>query len=376
VTTDPTHIDFDIHGLAGLRLVEPSPEDAAGVRLELGLLEVPAGLVGEPDLTVRFVDRIRHATPLRYLGRDGSAFTDDAFFVIRTEHRSRAKAVIPLTEIGGGPCVITAERGLGGVPLLVSMLNLTILVKGALPLHGAAFTAANGTGVVATGWSKGGKTEALLGFAAQGARFIADEWAYLSGDGRRVHGIPDLIRVWDWHLDGLPASSRRFGFLTRARLGALAAATVVAGHVPAPLQTTAVGRLADRLGPVLEAQRYVDTPPERLFGADLGPLTGSFDRLFLMTSADVENTTVEPIDPMEVAERMRGSQQHERRELRARYDELRYAFPDAVNPWIEEAPSLEHRLLRQVFAGKPAWRVDHPRPMPLEALYEAMAPYV
>jgi hypothetical protein len=79
---------------------------------------------------------------------------------------------------------------------------------------------------------------------------------------------------------------------------------------------------------------------------------------------------------MEVAERMRASLHHERYELRAAYDKLRFAFPDAVSPWLEEAPALEHRLLRRVFANKSAWRVDHPRPMVLEALYEAMAPFV
>jgi hypothetical protein len=174
--------------------------------------------------------------------------------------------------------------------LLLSIVNLTILAKGSLPLHGAALAAANGTGVVGTGWSKGEKTEALLGFASHGARFIADEWAYISVDGRRVHGIPDLIGVWDWHLAGRSFPLHGFGFATRARLGALVAGTAVTAAVPASLRRTRVGRLANRLRPVLEAQRDVDTPPETCFGTPLGSLAGPFDRLFLMTSAVVPRT--------------------------------------------------------------------------------------
>jgi hypothetical protein len=366
------HIDFDVHGLAGLRLIDPSPADVAGVRLELGQLEVPTGLDRAPDVTVRFVERVKHAAPLRYLGKDDAAFSDDAFLLVR--RRSQAMAALPLTEVGGS-CVIEVERGFGGVPLLLSILNLTILVNGALPLHGGAF-AIGGTGVVTTGWSKGGKTEALLAFAAHGARFIADEWAYLSGDGRRVYGIPDLMRVWEWHLDGLPAHLGPRSLTTRTRLGALGTAAAAIEAAPPVLRATRFGRLADRLGPALESQRYVDTPPQTIFGTDLGSLAGSFDRLFLMTSADVQDTTVTAIEPLEVARRMRASLRHERHDLTAAYDKLRYAFPDAVNPWLEDASSMEDRLLRRVLEGKPSWRVDHPRPMPLEALYDAMAPYV
>jgi hypothetical protein len=55
--------------------------------------------------------------------------------------------------------------------LLISILNLTMLAKGFLPMHASAFTYKN-TGVVATGWAKGGKTETLFAFMANGAASI------------------------------------------------------------------------------------------------------------------------------------------------------------------------------------------------------------
>src|SRR5918997_82180 len=73
--------------------------------------------------------------------------------------------------------------------IVIRFVNLTALAKGALPLHAAAFTY-RGTGVVVTGWAKGGKTETLLGFMAAGAEYVGDEWVYLDANGRHVHGIP------------------------------------------------------------------------------------------------------------------------------------------------------------------------------------------
>ena len=67
---------------------------------------------------------------------------------------------LPL-ERAGDRCEIVCERGLSAVPHLVAIVNLTALAHGVLPLHASAFSW-NGTGILATGWAKGGKTEALL----------------------------------------------------------------------------------------------------------------------------------------------------------------------------------------------------------------------
>jgi len=144
-------IDYDLHGLAGVRLVDATPGDEAAVSRQLGPIRAP--LDREPDIVVRFVDRLQ-TNRLRYLGAGEAAFTDDAFLVLRSKHKVPAKVRIPFAEIGDR-CEIVCERGLPAVPLLVPILNLTVLARGALPLHASAFVY-GGTGVVATGWSKYG----------------------------------------------------------------------------------------------------------------------------------------------------------------------------------------------------------------------------
>ena len=159
-------VEYDLHGLVRIRVLDASPRDIATVGRQLGLQ--PAALNGKPDLTIRFVGELPVRGPLRLVGLDDAGFTKDAFLVLRGRFKSRARVQIPFEHIGRR-CEIVCERGIARIPLLNSILNLTMLGKGAAPLHAAAFRF-NGAGVLATSWAKGGKTEALLAFMAHGAR--------------------------------------------------------------------------------------------------------------------------------------------------------------------------------------------------------------
>ena len=184
-------MDYDLQGWVGVRLLNATPAEVAVVDRQLG--PIRGTLDRPPDLTLRFVERLD--TPgLRYLGQEEAAFTDEAFLLLRTKYGTRARVQIPFEQVGG-PCEIVCERGVRSIPLLIPLLNLTALGKGLLPLHAAAFRY-RGQGVLVTGWSKGGKTEALLAFIARGAEYIGDEWVYVSSDGDRMFGIPEPIRLY------------------------------------------------------------------------------------------------------------------------------------------------------------------------------------
>jgi hypothetical protein len=363
-------IDFDLHGLAGVRLLGASPTDAAAVGRQLGLAQ--ASLDREPDIVIRFVERLSLRSPVRQVGLGEAAFTDDAFLVLRSKHKTPARVEIDFTQIGDA-AEIVCESGLPAVPFLIPILNLTVLARGALPLHASAFVH-QGTGVVATGWTKGGKTEALLAFAARGAEYVGDEWVYVDADGSRVHGIPEPIRIWGWHLRQLPQYEALVSSADRTRLRAIelvlgaerALRRVRPGRGPAGVMT--------RLAPLLLRQLFVDVEPARLFGR-VGAQSAAFDRLFFLVSSDSPEIAVEPVDPLEVGERMVFSLQHERLDLMAAYLKYRFAFPAAANPFFEQLEEIQRRALAEAFAGKPAFVVHHPYPCSLDALFEAMSPY-
>jgi hypothetical protein len=363
--------DFDLHGLVGIRLVDASAGDAAAVARQLGPISKP--LEREPDIVVRFVDRLPGRTTMRLLGLNDAAFTDDAFFVACPKSKSPAWVQIPMDQLGGR-CEIVCETGVAAVPLLIAIINLTVLARGLVPLHASAFRY-EGRGVLVTGWSKGGKTETLLGFVANGAEYIGDEWIHLKtdADGTRMYGLPEPMRIWDWHLDDLPQFRATLGRRQRAKLRALR-------FVTRSLQwagSNAVGRrvlpssVTTRLTPLLERQRWVQVPPHQLFGSSVGELSGPLDQVMLVMSHAAPEFVVRPIGSAEVTERMAFSLQQERLPLTAKYQMFRFAFPRRRNPLIDDAERLERELLQRALAGKESYSVCHPYPVSPRAIFEA-----
>jgi hypothetical protein len=320
---------------------------------------------------ISFADRLELGRPVRLLGVDEVGFTEDAFLVLRGKHKSRTRVRIPLDRVGGR-CEIACERGLAAVPHLVAIVNLTALAKGALPLHASAFLW-RGTGILATGWAKGGKTEALLAFLGEGAAYVGDEWVYLAGDEPRMFGIPEPIRVWDWQLRDVPWLAPRVHRGARARLAALRAVARATGRL-----AEGGGRLA-RLGrraqPLVDAQRYVHVPPRKAFGADRCLVEAVPEKLFFVASHDAPELVVRPADPLQVARRMAFSLEEERSGLLACYRRFRFAFPDARNPILEAREERERELLERALGGLEAYEVLHPYPVPIPALFGAMSPW-
>jgi hypothetical protein len=352
-------IDYDLHGIVGVRVVDAEPADAAAVDRQLG--GARGALQRDPDVVVRFVDRLEVRGPVRFLGAGEAGFTEDAFLLLRGPHKSRARVRVDLDRLGAG-AEFVAERGVTAIPLLVAVVNLSALARDVLPLHASAF-AVGPTGVVTTGWSKGGKTEALLAFMTQGARLVGDEWVYVE-DGGRVHGLPEPIRLWDWHVRQLPEVRGRLGAREQARLAALGVAARAARR-----------RGSDRVGALLERQLHVDAPPSRLFRPERIAGSGTFDRLFFMSSWERPEVRVTPVDRGEVAARMAFSLRYERAPLIAAYEQFRFAFPDRPSALIDSAPAREAQLLGRIADGPESYAVDHPYPVRLQALFDAMRPY-
>lgn len=354
-------VEFNLHDLVGIRLLDPRPGDVRALIRQLGPLQRP--LSAPPDLVIRFVERMPAAGTLRTLGMEEAAFSPDAFFVLRGKHKAQTRVRLSLEQPGQGPSEIVCESGLPAVPLLIPLINLIMVSKGVLPLHAAAFTY-QGVGAVATGWSKGGKTEALLAFVAQGAHYVGDEWVYLPADDSRALGIPEPIRLWDWYLRQLPDLRGRLSRSDRLRLATLRAIVALHRRVP--------GMVPGRLARFLERQRYVDLDPRAIFPAERCALAGRFDRLFWMVTHDAPAIEVSPVSGQEIAGRMLHSLLYEWLPFMGWYRMYRFAFPDSRNELVETLEARLAALLAEALAGKPAYTVAHPYPVDLAALFAAM----
>jgi hypothetical protein len=356
--------DFDLHGLAGVRVVDASERDRGAVARQLGSLT--GRLDREPDITIRFVDRLVPASRLHILGAREAGWADDGFYVL-TSRRQPVMIRLPIADVGRR-CEIVVQRGAPAVPYLIAILNMTVLANGGLPLHAAAFEL-DGRGVLVTGWSKGGKTELLMAATGAGARYIGDEWVYLTADGA-MHGIAEPVRLWDWHLDQLPAVRSGLGRGDRLRLRALRIPGGAERRLPATIRGRSAGRTLRRAVSVIDERRRVDVPAARLFG-DPGAMSGRVDHVLFVVAAAGDAITTEPIDPLEVARRMASSLAYERQDLRSLLLEARFAFPDLENAFLDDVDRLQAERLAAFLAGRPAHRIVHPYPVDFGALLDA-----
>ena len=361
-------IDYDLHGIVGIRLEDATPSDARAVARQLGPLRKP--LEREPDVVIRFVDDLGLTSPLHYLGADEAAFADDAFLVLQSRRNTRSRTRIPMDRIGGR-CEIACESGAPSVPLLIATINLTALAKGVVPLHASAFVY-RGTGILVTGWSKGGKTEALLAFMARGAEYLGDEWIYLAAGAKEMYGIPQPLRLWDWHLEQFPQYRERVGRRNMIRLRAMRTALAMGEGVFGQAGTPA---LFDKFRSLAKRQTYVDIAPERLFGP-CASLRGPIDRVFLVGSGAAPQVEVHPISATEIATCMAHSVHYEFQRLLSHYLMFRFAFPNARNERIETLAEDLRVALHGALGTVPAYSVSHPYPMSIAALFDAMNPLV
>jgi hypothetical protein len=363
---------FDLHGAVGIRLADATAKDVATVRRQLGPLE--GALTREPDLLIRFVDRLPYDGELRYLGVEDAAYTDTRYLILRGRHKTDVRAAIPFDRIGAdGPCELTVERGLIAVPLLVAIANLTMFARGLLPLHAGGFVH-DGLGILTVGWAKGGKSETLLAFAAHGADLVGDEWVYLDPATHVMRALPEPMRVWDWQIrssgiaDRIPSGDRRRLAATRA----VSAGLRTVGRAPL-VRHHAVGRAASRMRALVERQLSVQVPPERVFGR--APVDGAtVDRIVFVTSHASDAVTIDPIGADLVARRATQSFLFEQADLLEHYRRFRFAFPDRRNPLLDELESRYEAAALAALGGLPAIAVGHPYPLEIDRLYRAIAP--
>jgi hypothetical protein len=367
-------VDFDLHGAVGVRLLDATSADADAVRRQLGPIE--RSLDRPPDIEIAYVERIQPEGPLRSIGRDDAAFDRASLVILRGRFKASVRVAIPLDRVGG-PCRIVAERGVGPIPLLVAIVNLTALHRGLLPIHASAFVH-DGLGVLVTGWAKGGKSEVLLAFAARGAAYVGDEWVYLADDGSRMVGLPEPIRLWDWQLRAMPEFAARVSTGQRLRLASTRTlGAVVGGAAEAPvIRRTAGGRTLRRLRPFVDHQLDVQVPPARLFGGRVLVEGAPLDRVVFVESAEEPETVVEPIDGSEIARRMVHSIRHEWLDLWTAYLKWRYAFPDRQNPFLEGLETTLAERLERSLTGRPAILLRHPYPPDIPGLADALTEHL
>jgi hypothetical protein len=364
-------VDFDIHGLVGIRLLNPSRSDVNTIKRQLGPL-TNGSLNREPDIIVRFKKNL----PLRkltYLGLDEVGYTPDGFFVLKSK-KVGAKVRIPFESIGDR-CEIECETGLRDIPHLITILNLTLCTKDCIPLHASAFIYKD-KGILVTGWSKGGKTEALLGFVNQGAKYVGDEWVILAKDGRSMYGIPEPITLWDWQIKQLPFIYPLLNFSDRLIFRVIHFIGNMHSYLGSgKFKNTFPVKILTKAMPTLRQQLHVNFPPEKILESSCIQLNAEPNIIFFIMSHSDPSIYVEPWNSEDIARRMLHSVRYEQLRFFRHYQAFKFAFPDLQNHFLERVHDIQKTLLLHALNSKEAYRVLHPYPVSLESLYHHMKPF-
>jgi hypothetical protein len=366
--TSGSVVDYDIHGLVGIRLIDPSPRDASGVSALIG---PDRALACEPDLTIRFVGEVRPGGPVNWIEPHEIGFSDDGLFLFTASSGAGPDARLSFDAATGG-WEMECRSGQGAVPLLLTLVDLIMWTKGVFALHASAFTY-NGAGVLVAGWARSGKTTSLLAFMARGASFIGDDRVYLRVQKNDLYGLAQPIALRAWHLREFPRYARIVGWRGRSRLRMFAALDRLASMAAAVESGDGARDLARRVAGVA-ADASLSLPPQRLFGEC--SCEGRLDKAFLAIAHDSPDVRVEPLDPAGFAQQLMPSLRAERLRIRSFLLAFRFAFPDQRPPIAEAADDAEEETLASALELTETYALYHPSPAPVEALHDAMAPIV
>lgn len=362
-----TVVDFNLHGVVGVRLIGAGPDEIKAVERQLGPVQGPLG--GPPDIEVTFVDRLPEE-PLRHVTFGKNGYSKDHFYILEI-NKQPVKVAVAFETIGE-TCRIISERGVPAVPLLLAIANISALKKGYVALHASAFHH-EGTGYLVCGWAKGGKTEALLSFGRNGARYVGDEWMWLSRDGERILGIPENIRLWEWHLEFVPQAKRQL----RLEKKLVFKGIHLMEALERGLRSVGLGRafpvkLLGEMLPAFRRQLNIVLSPKKIFGEKFGPFEGVADKVFLMASHQSPGIVIERVSPDFIVDRMVSSIEFEMLPFKEHYLAYKFAFPHRSNPFLEGIAKRQREALASALAGKETYIALHPYPVALPALFRAM----
>lgn len=356
--------DFLLAGRVRIRLVDANPRQVSALTDELAV--VPATPREPPDLVIRFVGRLGDEGPAWHVGEEFVATATSFVHAGRDGSVVGARTRLPLDRLERG-CTILCERGVATVPLMPEIVNLLALERGLLPLHAGAVVR-GGRGLLATGWSRGGKTEVVLSaMLVPGTTFVADDWVHLDPMTGTAYGGETPVWLRGAHLAGYPEYRGRLPRGDRRRLRAVSMGRRLSGGVPSAAGRALPGRALRAVQGFLGRRDGVYVSPSRLFGANRLAPSCHVDSLVLCDRHDGSEDTAATADATRLAQRVLHSLRHERAGLDAAYDAFRFAFPDLRCRLLEDAPRRERDLLADALGGVSAYTLGLARRAPARA---------
>lgn len=350
----------------GICLRNHTDADLRVVRKQLGMND--SRLTGEPDIVLRFEEQLE--PPSLHFADDATAFSADKFFV--RQRKEQVFLQIPVQDVGAH-CELVCRRGVAAVPMLDSIVKLTALSKGILPLHASSFVFRE-QGAFVSGLAHSAKTTTLMGFMAHGAQCIGDDTAYLDRNGRLM-GDMTAISVSDRHLADLPELRSAVSYRQRLAINTAVALTRSISLAPGYGNgQSSLSRGLRKLGRILTTRRSVDVPRDRLFSSDSLCDSHSLHHAILSLAHDCPQVVVEEISRDEFVDRLVYVIVREFDDLTTLYQKFRFAFPSRRNLLLEQLADKIRDVAMERLTEPTFHAVHHPYPVSPRSMFDALRP--
>jgi hypothetical protein len=362
-------IDVSLHGQVRLMLTGATPDDVQAVMRACGASRDSGE--GLPDVEVRFVRDRPTDVAWRHLG---DAYCADGRFALgHSLYRSPLEIELP-TAPGPAPFRVTyPSNACRRFPWLRSMINGKCVAKDVLGVHATAFTFED-RGYLVCGWPRGGKTGILLAYLLHGARYLAAEWVYVTDGGQTMQGVPESLRLRDWHLRQVGRQVQGVGMGERLRLWERQGTATGMRWISRALETTLPTAVAPPLRKFVAAvdrRRYVDRPVADWLGDEIGPRAAPINIIMLVGTHTASDVRITRLDAEAAKRRLAVLHEEDWNDLTLAYRRWAYAMSDPSD-WLDDFSHKRGRLLDQLVAGKNLYSVDHPRDIGLADLFHQL----
>lgn len=368
-------VRLSVHGHVSLTLRNASAKDVRAVTQAIGAsrdVNTPGDngrAVRGTDVEICFSKRGRDITGWRKLGEQGDYWTEGRLAICDSRTTGPIEVELPAIENSEMTFRIHYPTGLRRLPLLRSIVNAISAEKQVLGVHGTAFTYED-RGYLVCGWPRGGKTGTLLAYLLQGAQYLAAEWAYVSHDGQMMHGVPEDIRLRDWHVRQSGGRLKRVGIGDRTKLasrnyaskGLFGASRLLSGTVPKGSKSLRI------LAEGIARRRYIDRPASEWLGVPLRARAAPLHTIFFVGTHRAPRIEVKLLGADEATRRLEVLQQEDLTDLLQTYRKWKYAISDPSD-WLDANQANRNALIKQLVDGKTVYSVDHPSNVNLDDLF-------
>jgi len=325
---------------------------------------------GDTDVEIGFVDRLC-SRDLVYIS-NLACFNRETFFLI---DRYGNKASLPFDTLTGDWCKVVAEKSID--PGFFYRSILQCLIRYRFLQHNIAYVHASavqykGAGLLFPGWGGIGKTDLLMMFMDEGARYISDDRVLISSEGRMlIHNT--ALNLLHYNYKGSTRLRERLGWQKR---GLYLANRLIRGLSQVCLELNSrrsfLTKTVSAIRDLSDKSLWTEVDVQRIFPESEISMQTPLSKVFFISRVSEGHLRSRPISGVELARRMSACLRGDLNKMERAYQMFLFAFPYKDNSLVQGAPVRELKIMEEAFSGKEIHNILVPEGTDSKKVYDTL----